>query len=196
MIFVGYDDNYPRQFEMCAKSIGWPIERAPNHLIKREQDGSTLFTYSRFLVPHIARYRGWHLFCDSDFIFLDDPAELFEYKDDDKAVMVVKHEPYDAIDIKMDGKRNVNYPRKNWSSLILWNADHPANFELIPGFVNTVDPSYLHQFKWLDDELIGELPPQWNVLVDHHDEFHASALHFTNGINNEKYEKLLLKMGY
>lgn len=194
MIYVGYDENYQFQFDMCCKSIGWPVEKTPNHLVTREQDGSTQFTYSRFLIPFISKYRGWHLFCDSDFIFLDDPTELFGLIDPSKAVMVVKHKPYDPLDIKMNGKRNTMYPRKNWSSLILWNADHESNFKLIPRFVNIVDPSYLHQFKWLDDSEIGELPHQWNVLVDHHDTQNASALHFTNGTNNKRYNKYIHKL--
>lgn len=190
MIFVGYDENYQHQYKVCQRSIGWPVEKTPNSLITRKQDGSTQFTYSRFLIPHVTNYQGWHLFCDSDFIFLDDPAELFEHTDNSKAVMVVQHKPYIPVDKKMEGKTNIYYPRKNWSSLILWNSAHPSNKKLKPDFVNTVKPSELHQFKWLSDVEIGKLPHPWNVLVDHHDIEGASALHFTNGTETDMFKSL------
>ena len=38
---------------------------------------------------------------------------------------------------------------------------------LTPDYVNTASGLELHQFKWLEDEsAIGDLPPQWNYLVN------------------------------
>ena len=53
---------------------------------------STEFTFSRFLVPYLQNYRGWAIFCDSDFIFLNDIDELFSLADSKYAVMCVQHE--------------------------------------------------------------------------------------------------------
>ena len=37
--------------------------------------------------------------------------------------------------------------------------------QLTKEYINTASGLDLHQFKWLDDELIGELPAEWNHLV-------------------------------
>ena len=64
----------------------------------------------------------------------------------------------------MDGRQQTTYPRKNWSSLVLYNCGHAANRALTPAAVNTQSGAYLHRFQWLDDELIGSLPETWNWL--------------------------------
>lgn len=66
---------------------------------------------------------------------------------------------------KMDGQLQTDYPRKNWSSVVLWNCDHPANKELTIEVLNTWPGRDLHAFKWLKDEEIGNLPVEWNYLV-------------------------------
>ena len=56
---------------------------------------------------------------------------------------------------------------------------------LSPSYVNTASGLALHRFQWLkNDDLIGEVPPRWNHLVDYDPEQPASDisnLHFTNG---------------
>lgn len=78
----------------------------------REVDplASTEFTYSRFFTPWLADYKGWALFCDCDFLFFGDVAELLRYKDDSKAVACVHHDY--AQEVKMDGKVQTNYPQE------------------------------------------------------------------------------------
>lgn len=191
MIFIGYDENYESQYYNCLRTINGQVRPTP----PIERQGSTAFTFSRFLVPNITRYRGWHIFADSDFLFLDDINKLYDIVDDQYAVMVVKHPKYDAESLKMDGKENSYYDKKNWASLILWNSGHKANKVLDKHFVDNAKPLDLLQFKWLKDEEIGEIDPRWNVLVGHQDTIGAKGLHFTNGVNTDHYEKLLSKVG-
>jgi lipopolysaccharide biosynthesis glycosyltransferase len=143
---------------------------------------STEFSLSRFWVPLLAK-TGWALFMDSDMLVRCSLARLFELADPSKAVMVVKHDhtPTDAI--KMDGQIQTAYPRKNWSSLALFNCDHPANRYLVPDTLNALPGRDLHGFCWLRDEDIGELPVEWNWLAGHSDPaVNPRIVHFTDGI--------------
>lgn len=126
---------------------------------------ATEFAVSRFLTPLLAG-SGWALFIDCDMLFLADVAELFALADDRYAVMVVKHPPLRSQGFKMDGQPQVPYRRKNWSSVMLFNCDHPANLRLTLEHVNAVPGRDLHAFDWLLDHEIGELDPGWNWLVN------------------------------
>lgn len=141
---------------------------------------STDFAFSRFLVPALMQYNGWALFCDCDFLFLADVADLLKHADPEKAVMVCKqvHEPNEGE--KMDGQAQSRYRRKNWSSLVLWNCSHEANLALTTHAVNREYGSWLHGFEWLDDDEIGELPPQWN-WIDGVTPGAPLAVHYTSG---------------
>lgn len=125
---------------------------------------ATEFAVSRFLVPVLAQH-GFALFIDCDMLFLADVAELFALADDRFAVQCVKHAPLPSTGWKMDGQPQLPYPRKNWSSVVLWNCDHPANRALTVDRINSMTGRDLHRFGWLDDAQIGELPPAWNWLV-------------------------------
>lgn len=143
---------------------------------------STQFAFSRFAIP-LLQQDGWALFCDCDMLFTGDVAKLFELADDKYAVMVVKHDYAPSTKTKMDDQVQAPYPRKNWSSLVLWNCSHPAHDPLGRG-INSWPGLDLHQFKWLDDELIGDLPKEWNWLVNEYPDKPASEvsnLHFTLG---------------
>ena len=145
---------------------------------------STDFTFSRFLVPFLNKYEGWAIFCDCDFLWLHDINNLFDMVDDQYAVMVAKHDYKPPQKVKMDGKAQHQYPRKNWSSLVLWNCSHPSNEQVTPELVNTETGQYLHRFTWLQDHEIGEVPHTWNWLTDWYEEpidGHPRALHFTLG---------------
>lgn len=127
---------------------------------------STEFAISRFLVPCLAGY-GWALFADSDIMVRKNICRLFEhaYAQRDKAVLCVKHN-YDPPDtLKKDAKMQAHYPRKNWSSVMLFNCEHPANKRLSLEMINSLPGRDLHRFCWLNDNEIGELPPEWNYLV-------------------------------
>jgi hypothetical protein len=126
---------------------------------------STEFAISRFLVPYLAR-SGWALFMDCDMLVRHDVSELFALADPSKAVMCVQHQYEPAEHTKMDGQAQTAYARKNWSSVILFNCDHPANQALTVELVNTVPGRDLHRFCWLTDDLIGALPGKWNYLAE------------------------------
>lgn len=203
-VYVGFDEREPEAFDVCTKSIARrttiPLriealrlsELRNRSLYYREFttengqridciDGkpfSTDFAFSRFLVPHLCGYSGWALFVDCDFLFLDDLAELVALRDDRFAVMVVKHDYRPAEGWKMDGQRQEQYPRKNWSSLMLWNCGHPANRILTPGIVNTQTGRWLHTFQWLENEQIGALPRVWNWISGY---TKPSAVHYSMG---------------
>lgn len=142
---------------------------------------STDFAISRFLTPLLAQ-SGWALFTDSDVLWLSDPAELFALADPDYAVMVVKHGELKAEGTKMDGQAQIPYARKNWSSVMLFNCDHPANRGLTLHLINTLPGRDLHRFCWLDDQWIGALPAEYNWLVGVQQKPQAPKLaHFTEG---------------
>lgn len=126
---------------------------------------STEFSHTRFLVPHLMNHRGWALFMDSDMVFLSDIQKLFDLCNDQYAVMCVKHihKPKSNA-TKMDGRQQLSYHRKNWSSFFLINCSHPANKFITPEKVNFMKGSDLHSFSWLKDHEIGELPYDYNYI--------------------------------
>lgn len=142
---------------------------------------STEFSNSRFLVPHLAK-TGWALFLDCDFMARVNIARVFDLCDPSKAVMCVKHNHVPAETVKMDGQIQTKYGRKNWSSMTIFNCNHPANKALTLDVINTWPGRDLHAFKWLDDSQIGELPPEWNHLVGEHEPNpRACLVHHTLG---------------
>jgi lipopolysaccharide biosynthesis glycosyltransferase len=127
-------------------------------------------------------YQGWAIFADGDMICRDDIAKLWALRDESKAVMVVKHDYKTKAHEKYLGNKNQDYPRKNWSSVILWNCAHPENRRLDPQYVMSHPGSHLHRFAWLDDALIGEIPKEWNWLTtEYPDNDEAKLLHYTLG---------------
>lgn len=126
---------------------------------------STEFSHTRFLVPALNNYQGWALFADSDMICLSDIKDLFALRDDKYAVMCVKHQHHPHQNaMKMDGRAQLQYYRKNWSSFILWNCGHTANKRLTAEKVNFMLGSDLHAFTWLDDDMIGTIPFRYNYI--------------------------------
>lgn len=127
---------------------------------------STGHAIARFFVPFLCDYRGWALFVDGDVLVRRDVRELFATADPTRAVYVVKHAPQiEEVDKKL-GHVQQAYPRKNWSSAMLFNCAHPANAQLTPDILNSWPGRDLHAFRWLDEpNLIGELPAEWNYLV-------------------------------
>lgn len=143
---------------------------------------STEFSNTRFLTPLLAQ-TGWALFIDCDMLFLGDVERLFALADPRYAVMCVKHQHDGNERVKMDGCEQTRYPRKNWSSVMLFNCDHPANEALTLELLNRVPGRDLHRFCWLADEHIGELPVTWNWLVGVQPKpSHAHLAHYTLGM--------------
>ena len=191
-IFIGYDHREAIAYHVCANSIirqsSKPISLVPMALRnlqgyeEKHTDGSNQFIYSRFLVPHLMEYKGWAIFMDGDMLVRDDIVKLWEMRDDTKAVQVVKHDYKTKLSEKYLGSKNEDYPRKNWSSVILWNCGHPANAAVTPEFVQNATGSQVHRFTWLADDLIGELPIEWNWLPDEFGaNLDAKLIHYTLG---------------
>lgn len=196
-IFIGWDEREQEAYDVCVKSLlkHSSVQLDIQPIIKsvlmdtgeyfREQPeaGSVEFTYTRFLTPYLAGYRDWALFVDCDFLFTKDVAELFAMKDEQYALMCVKHDYVPKNAVKMDGQKQVSYPRKNWSSCILWNCGHLSNRILTPYIASTQTGAYLHRFQFLSDHMIGDLPLEWNWLEGEYDkpEVPPAAIHFTNG---------------
>jgi len=153
---------------------------------KRKADklASTEFTFTRFLIPELTDFKGWALFMDCDMILTTDIKELFDQADDKYAVMCVKHDYTPKEGVKMDGQKQTIYPRKNWSSVVLWNCGHEANRKLTQDLVNDpeINGAYLHRFSWLKDDEIGELDHTWNYLVGVYDDIDKpNLIHYTEG---------------
>jgi lipopolysaccharide biosynthesis glycosyltransferase len=145
-------------------------------------DGSNKFIYTRFLTPQLMGYKGWALFCDGDMVCLQDVAKLWALRDPSKAVQVVQHDYKTKVTQKYLGNKNEDYPRKNWSSVILWNCAHPAHKVLTPEFIQQQTGAFLHRFKWIDDAEVGALPTEWNWLaIEYDDNPKAGIIHYTLG---------------
>jgi lipopolysaccharide biosynthesis glycosyltransferase len=199
-VYIGWDPREDIAYQVCKHSIhrlSNDIEVLPlkldelksKGLVTRPDDpkASTQFTFTRFLVPYLNGYEGWAVFIDCDFLARQDVNKLFDLADERYAVQVVKHD-YTVQDgvAKMDGQVQHAYPRKNWSSCMLFNCGHRKNRDfLYPEFMNKQEMSYLHRFQWLDDEDIGSLPIEWNYLVGHYNEAahgKPSLIHYTLGM--------------
>ena len=191
-IFIGYDPREAIAYHTCVNSIirhaSQPVAIVPIALNlfrdykETHTDGSNHFIYTRFLVPHLMGFKGWAIFIDGDMILRDDIIKLWNLQEIDKDVMVVKHNYQTRMPVKYLGAKNENYPRKNWSSVILWNCNSFPNRQLTPEFVQKSSGSFLHRFSWLSDDRIGELPPEWNWLPDEYGvNADAKLLHYTLG---------------
>lgn len=155
--------------ELRAKGLyDRPYHVTPAGQYIDDRDGrpfSTGFSFTRFLVPFLGLPKGPVLFVDCDFLFIDDVAGLFSLFDYGRAVQVVKHAHKPPPGMKMDGVAQVAYPRKNWSSCVLWNTAHPQHEILTVHDVNNRVGRDLQNFCWLNDEHIGALPERWNWLA-------------------------------
>lgn len=187
-LFAGYDAREAMGFHVFVASV---LGRTTPPLVAigaigagANAGGSNAFTYARFTVPAMCGYSGHAIFCDaSDMLMLGDVSELESLFDPRFAVQVVKHPPYKTRHrVKYCGTSmecpNVDYPRKNWASVMLMNCAHPAWRALEGAIVGRA----LLQFDWLDDALIGALPDEWNRLVDEGQPVDgAKVLHWTAG---------------
>lgn len=178
--------------DLQAKGLYYrPTEKRLGKLydVISQHEMATEFAISRFLIPEIIRRQtigwsdpGWAVFTDCDVMWRQNPQKLRALLDDSKAVCCVKHDHRPTNTEKMDGQKQSVYARKNWSSVMAFNIDHPANKDLTVEMVNTLPGRDLHRLCWLDDDEIGELPPEWNYLVGHTKTNEPPALvHFTDG---------------
>ena len=195
-VFIGYDVTQRAAYEVCWQSlVDHGVDPACIHPLHtgdlrrlgvywRPSDpkASTDFTYTRFLVPFLSGYSGLSLFCDSDFLWRCNPVEdlLFKYRDN-ATVSCVQHQ-LKALpsDKKMDGKVQELYPRKNWSSMMVF--DNERCTVLTPDMVSSANASTLHQMHWA--EKIGFIPMNYNHLVGYpgYSTTDVRGVHFTDGV--------------
>tara|TARA_B110000503_G_scaffold141505_1_gene235284 strand:- start:39 stop:719 length:681 start_codon:yes stop_codon:yes gene_type:complete len=198
-VFVGYDPREDIAYQVCKHSIEARSKDAEVIPLKQsdlrnsgwytrpvDKLASTEFTFTRFLVPELSNFNGWAVFIDCDVILTTDIAELFAQADDRYAVMCVQHDYAPKEGTKMDGQKQTIYPRKNWSSVMLFNCGHPSNKKLNMDLVNEteINGAYLHRFSWLKDEEVGNISNEWNWLVGHYKEptdGSPKLLHYTEG---------------
>lgn len=198
-LFAGFDEREEVGYHAFCSSViqraTVPVSITPLSLgtVQRiygagHRDGSNGFIYLRFLIPYLMGYEGWAIFCDgSDMLMRADIAELWEQRDPYKAVQVVKHDyrtkhqrKYVGTSMEAD---NADYPRKQWSSVMLINCSHYAWRDMTPTKVASMTGRYLHRFEFIDDDRIGDLPKEWNHLVGEQDENpDAKLAHFTLGV--------------
>ena len=196
-VFIGFDKVESVAWHTMASSImrrsSSPVAIIPVYVANfkkffnrpRDPKQSNEFSFTRFLVPYLCDYQGYGIYFDCDMMLRTDIAEIFTAVDKDpgKAAYVVKHnyEPRDGI--KFLNTVQYKYPRKNWSSVVLWNCGHEANRKLTPEYVETASPMELHRFQWLGDEQLGELDVRWNWLVGEYDQPPADVknVHWTIG---------------
>ena len=145
-------------------------------------DGSNKFIYSRFLVPYLMNFRGWAIYADGDMICVEDIKKLWDLRDKKYAVQVVQHDYKTKVTKKYWGNKNENYPRKNWSSVVIWNCEHEKHKILSPKFIQNQTGSFLHRFNWLNDEEIGNIDKKWNWLaMEYEEKKDINLIHYTIG---------------
>lgn len=193
-IFIGYDSKESIAWHVLSHSIlrraSIPVTIVPltlqsvQHEYTRPRGATeaTEFSMTRFLVPYLSGYQGTSIFMDCDMLCRVDIGDvmLHTLTDPGKAVYVCQHDYTPKSDRKFLNQLQTKYPRKNWSSFIVFdNAQCKA---LTPDLVNNATGLFLHRFQWLDDAQIGSLPLTWNWLVE---EYHynpdAQVVHYTNG---------------
>jgi lipopolysaccharide biosynthesis glycosyltransferase len=188
-LFIGYDKVESIAYHTMVQSIInttsvpvsiTPVKMSmlPEYTRSRDPKQSNEFSFTRFLVPYLCDYEGWAIFMDCDMFIRTDLKELWKLRDPTKSVQVVKHDYTPKTQTKFLGAIQHPYPRKNWSSVMLFNCEKCRT--LTPGYVNTAAPADLHRMKWAEE--IGELPVEWNHLVGEYDKNpNASNVHWTIG---------------
>lgn len=193
-VFIGYDDKEKVAFNVCAHSIirrsSRPVSIIPIKLDQlgefnrgREPNQSTDFSFSRFLTPYLSGYSGQSIFMDCDMLVLCDIHEVLDYCDSpSKDVFLVKHNYEPKTQIKFLGNKQTVYPKKNWSSFMVFNCNNFPCRKLTAESVSLQTGKWLHQFEWTDESRIGELPSEFNHLVGEYDPNpDAKIVHFTLG---------------
>jgi hypothetical protein len=193
-IFIGYDPRESVAFHVLSHSLlhrsSIPLSVAP--LVRsqlktvytrpRGPTESTEFSMTRFLVPYLSEYTGWSLYMDCDMLCRTDIATLAAKveRQQDKAVLVCKHDYVPKSERKFFDQVQTKYARKNWSSLMLFNNERCR--ALTPDYVSSTSGLELHRFAWTEDRLIGKLEPEWNWLVGEYPHNPAARIvHFTLG---------------
>jgi hypothetical protein len=192
-VFIGVDDCEMLAYHVLCDSIqrhaSEPIAITPIRLSNlrahyfREHDSrqSNEFSFSRFLVPFLCNFEGYALFMDCDMLLRTDICKLFKLisKEPQRfSVMCAQHDYTPKNTTKYLGNVQHSYPRKNWSSLMLFNNEDCRN--LTPKAIATESAAWLHRMHWA--ERVAALPLEWNWLVGEYGyNPDAKILHWTIG---------------
>lgn len=197
-VFIGWDPSLQEAAEVCRHSLlkhsTIPLQvnflklndlQEQKMIWTEDNEATTETTLTRFLVPHLSQYQGWSLYVDPDYVFLGDVRELFQSMEARYACAVVKVPYKPKQDTKLNGQAQSVYPRKCWSSLILYNCSHGKCKTLTPEFINQSKPNFLHRFEWLTGPEISGFNLEWQVIPGHVDPSldpsAIKAIHFTEG---------------
>lgn len=201
-VFIGYDSRESVAYHVACSSIirhaSGPVSITPlvqsqlreKGLYTRERGKteSTEFSMTRFLVPYLCGYGDWAIFMDCDVVVQGDVYELWNIarqdyrKNDYRAVWCVQHDYTPNSKLKMDNQVQTMYPRKNWSSVMVFMNKFCDR--LTPAYVNQASGTDLHRMVWAgeDPRNIGHLPKEWNWLVGEYEpNAEAKLLHYTLG---------------
>ncbi len=177
-IYIGYDFRERAATNVLIDSIyqntSKPVSITPLVTSQLEYQGlywrsrdskqSTDFSFTRFLVPYLMDYEGWAIFMDCDMLCFSDIKELWDLRDENYSLLCVHHDQKTSENTKFLGEKQTNYPKKNWSSLMLLNCKQCKKLTL--DYVNSASGLELHRFLWLEgDHKIGEIDMSWNYLV-------------------------------
>lgn len=189
-VFIGYDHRQAISLHVLIQSIyenaKKPVSVTPLVIstLPIQSVGLTPFTYSRFLAPYLCGYKGWSLFLDADMLVEGDISEIFDCKNPDKAIHVVK-----------------GIKKFEWASVMLFNNEKCKM--LTPEFID--QKGNLLTLSFLKDEEIGDLPSEWNHLVGYDSPREDPKLiHYTQGVpffaetikseHAEKWQKIAAMM--
>lgn len=199
-LYVGFDPRESAAYHVfcqsvinhASRSVAFiPLHKSMLYGFDGQQDGTNAFIYSRYLIPYLNGYSGWAMFADGDMVLRADISELWRQRDNKYAVMVVKHNYRTRHKRKYIGtpivNDNVDYERKNWSSVMLFNCGHPSNRILTRELVADAGGAFLHRFQWLRDDEIGDLQPEWNCLVGEQEQKNPKLVHYTLGVPGFKH---------
>lgn len=185
-MFVGYDPREAIAYSVFCHSV---LSRTKAEVAfipltgEQAQGSSNRFSVIRYEIAERLGYRGWGIWADGDMLCRADIAELWALRDNHCDAMVVKHEYSTKHSTKYLGQSNDDYPRKNWSSVMLVNAGNYPWRKVNKQYVSQAKPSHLHRFEFLKDDRIGDLPREWNHLVGEMDyDPNAKLAHFTIGV--------------
>lgn len=195
-VFIGWDSREDIAYQVCKKSIKlhnnsieiYPIKQKILRelgIYTRKEDtlASTEFTITRFLVPYLSDYSGISIFMDCDMLVQTDIMQVLkELTYFSAPVACVQHKKYELkSNIKMDGRIQHEYPKKNWSSFMVFNCEHEdIKNNLSVNKVNSSTPQYLHRMEWASS--ITNLSHTWNYLVGYYNDLETpNVLHYTDG---------------
>lgn len=129
-------------------------------------DWATPFTAYRWVVPEMCFYQGRAIYCDSDFIFVDDIAKLFHQPMPDESVMLAKNTKRLCI-VLWDCEKAKKYvpPVSSFRDNPGNNSDLKLYFMQHPHMVAPFEGNW----NCLDGEGVSELKPPA-----------VSAIHYTS----------------